>query len=1468
VALLSNVASALLAPGRRAGVTLPMPGELIKALRPGRGACIRDGRAIIEVRGARRPDAAGLGDQLAKALEQVPGVRWARLNAPLERVIVGLEAEAPPLAVLTAVVGQAEREYQAGPGRDDRAARPDGSPVDGTAVGRAMLALTATGAGMAMSVAGAALRVARLPAELGSAATVIESQPRLRGSLETVIGRPATDLGLAVTSALGQGLAGGRTGLAVDLAHRAGRLGELLAARQAWCAREAELLAGPDRAAAAPVATGRPTPLPPGPAETYADQAALSGLVTFGLSAAATGAVRRALDVSLATVPKAARLGREGFAGGLGRVLGRRGAVVLDAAALRRLDRVDTVVLDAEVLVTGQLVLGEVVAMPDARPEEIATRLHALFLAADANAVRRDDGWVLGPVDQLQLRGRRAVRVRQRLLRDGAVGVLGLARGERLMAVAALADEQVESTDTLAAACHHAKVRLIVAGPPRWSSSADAVVPGGGELPDSVRGLQADGAVVLLVSRCQAALGRADVGIGIDGADGQPPWGAHVLAAGDLETAAMVIESCGPAARVSRQAVTLSQAGSVLGGVGALTGRGGARSAMLGVNAAAALAFARGSWAARQVGRMPLVPPISRVPWHVMPADAVLARLNATGSGLSSAEAARRCRSGPEADRPSLAGAIVREFDNPLTPILAGGAALSAVVGSAVDAGLVAGVSALSAVVGGVQRLRTDRAVAELIAGSAVTARVLRDGREATLPAGQLVPGDVIEVRSGEVVPTDCRILESAGLQADESAVTGEAFPVGKQEAAVVGVTVAERASMLYEGTSIAAGRGRAVVVATGESTEVGRSMAAARGAAPPTGVEIRLAAITSTIMPVALGSAGAVVAAGVLRGRPLRDSLGAAVSLAVGAVPEGLPFLVSAAQLASARRLSGHGALVRNPRTIEALGRVDTLCFDKTGTLTQGRITLAAVTGADATVVPLDELGDEQRRTLAAGLRATPSGRRGRPLAHLTDRAVAEGAETVGVTRDHALPGWRRLTTLPFEPSRGFHASLGGTADAVLLSVKGAPETVFPRCAKIRAGGREVTLDGARREQMRRRVEQLAGRGYRVLAVAERAGQPRSQLAEEEITGLTLLGFLALSDPVRPAAGASITALRQAGVQIVMITGDHPGTARAIAERLDVLNGGEVITGPQLDGLDDGELDAVLPKVSVVARGTPAHKVRVVQAFQRLHRIVAMTGDGANDAPAIRLADVGIALGRRATPAARTAADLVVTDDRLETIIAALVEGRGMWASVREALGILVGGNLGEIGFTLLGAALTGQSPLSARQLLLVNLLTDLAPAMAIALRPPGAATSALLAEGPEASLGAALTRDIAQRATTTASGATAAWTAARLTGRAKRARTVALAALVGTQLGQTLAAGGPEPAVLASSIGSAAVLAAVIQTPGVSQFFDCTPLGPVGWGIAGTAAAAATVTGPLLGRFDVRVPGGADPTGRTTPR
>jgi cation-transporting ATPase I len=664
---------------------------------------------------------------------------------------------------------------------------------------------------------------------------------------------------------------------------------------------------------------------------------------------------------------------------------------------------------------------------------------------------------------------------------------------------------------------------------------------------------------------------------------------------------------------------------------------------------------------------------------------------------------------------------------------------------------------------------------------------------------------------------------------------------------------------MLYEGTTVATGRGRAVVVATGSSTEVGRSTAAARANAPVAGVDERLASLTKITTPLALASAGAVVGAGVLRGLPAQDSLHSGVGLAVASVPEGLPFIVSAAQLASARRLSAEGALVRNPKTIEAVGRVDVLCFDKTGTLTEGRLALSAISDG-VKLRPTDRLRKRQRRVLAAALRATPRPRPGERLAHLTDRAVVFGAQSFDVDAAHKTPGWWPIASLDFDPSRGYHATLGETdgeaGPARLISVKGAPEIVIARCADW-AG---APLTDEARQGLVEHTELLAGQGMRVLAVAERVvpadhGGAEPEVTDDEVEALSFTGFVGFTDPVRPGAQASVRDLREAGVQVVMITGDHPSTAEAVAGELDVLNGGIVVTGAELDAMDDDALDEVLPKVRVIARGTPSHKVRAVQAFQRLGRTVAMTGDGANDAPAIRLADVGIALGRRGTPAARAAADLVITDDRLETILAALVEGRAMWASVREALGVLVGGNLGEIAFTVLGAAVTGVSPLNARQLLLVNLLTDLAPSLALAVRAPEpAAAASLLAEGPEASLGDALNREITLRAMATAGGASLAWAQAQATpyGSPARARTVALAALVGTQLGQTLVAGGTRsPMVIGAGVISAGALVAVIQTPGVSQFFGCVPLGPIAWAQAAgsaTVATAASVVGPGL--------------------
>jgi cation-transporting ATPase I len=391
--------------------------------------------------------------------------------------------------------------------------------------------------------------------------------------------------------------------------------------------------------------------------------------------------------------------------------------------------------------------------------------------------------------------------------------------------------------------------------------------------------------------------------------------------------------------------------------------------------------------------------------------------------------------------------------------------------------------------------------------------------------------------------------------------------------------------------------------------------------------------------------------------------------------------------------------------------------------------------------------------------------------------------------------------------------------------------------------------------------VHRLAADGLRVLAVAGRTikedhnGRDVGEdgaVPEELTEKLTLLGFVALADTPRPEAAPAVAALRTAGLDTIMITGDHPVTARAIATGLG-FPVDRIVTGPEFAALDEAARTALASSATVFARISPEQKLRVIAALQRSGRVVGMTGDGANDAAAIRMADVGIGMGTRGSTSARSASDLVLTRPDLTLLLDALVEGRAMWDRVRDAVSVLVGGNAGEVGFTLVGTALTGRAPIGTRQFLLVNMLTDLLPSMAIALAPSpqeAALRMALLRSAPP-SLGKPLARDIAVRGGATAAGALAAWQVGRLTGTRRRASTMALGALVGTQLGQTLLVGGRNSLVAATVAGSVVVLVGIVQTPGVSQFFGCTPVGPVAWGTVVTCAAASTALAALAGRF-----------------
>ncbi|MEU8259659.1 cation-translocating P-type ATPase [Micromonospora sp. NPDC048999] len=1416
----------------------------------------KDGRHHIEVHGVCQNGGDRLARQVEEALEQMPGVAWARVNAPSGRVVVAVEEPTPRMRELIATIARVERVC---PYEPDSEIPPPHPPEEGPRTPRTLGALASDALGLTISAATRVLPFTPVPGEVSGFLAAIDLHPKLHALADRGIrADPRADLFFPLAEAVVQGLTGGWAGIVLDGAQRVVQWGEARAQLSAWTKAEPRLTGDPDRAVARVPKGQRPCPVPDGPAERYVTRVLAAGAAA-GAGALPVAGGKRSAALAISSLPKAPGNGREGYAAQLGRMLARRGVIAMDRSVLRQLDRIDTVVLDSAILGSDRGVLADLAPLPGADTAQVAAQAFALFDPATPNALHEADGWRLGPLDRVDATNPGDTPDSRRLRESGSP-LLGLAAGDALAALLRVEPEPAPGVDLLPTATRQAGLRLVIASDDdERYGFADLVLPGGPRLAESVRALQRDGAVVMVVSGDRAALGAADCGLGVAAPDDLPPWGAHLLVGDDLRIPAQLIDATGVARRMTRQNIRIAMAGSGLGALNAFTaapeqlpGR-----TLAAVNGAGAIAFAHGVWRARRLPDRTRSPVPALTAWHLMPVETVLDQLDTDPAGLTSEEAQRRCRAatGDGGGPAGLLRVFADELANPLTPVLAAGAVLSATFGSLVDAALVGGVVGGSALVGAVHQRNTERSLAELLSRSAVTARVLRDGAEQVVPAEDLVRGDVITVGPGDAIPADCRVLTADGLEADESSLTGESLPVRKSPEPVVAAAVAERHSMVYEGTTVAAGHGTAVVVATGEETEAGRSLAMARQAPPASGVEARLGKLTSSAVPLAAGSAIAVAGAGLLRGVPLAETAATAANLAVASVPEGLPFLVSAAQLAAARRLAEHGALVRNPRTIEALGRVDVLCFDKTGTLTEGKLLLAGVGDGDDHYAPPDRLDETLRLTLAAALRATPMAADPEELPQQTDRAVRRGAGNAEVTEQIGAADWVAVGGLPFEPSRGYHATVGRTADGLLLSVKGAPESVLPRCTTLRCR-RDEPLDEAGRNALHAMLAERARAGHRILAVAERR-VPEETVTDDQVNGLVFIGFLALADGVRESARPAVRRIRQAGVHTIMITGDHPATAEAIAATISPDHGEQrVATATDLDLLDDEALAERLMATDVVARCTPAHKVRIIQALQRLGRTVAMTGDGANDAPAIRLADVGIALGQRGTPAARAAADLVVTDDRLETIIATLVEGRAMWSSVRHALSILVGGNLGEIAFSVLTAAATGRSALTGRQLLLVNLLTDLAPALAIAVRPPASdRADHLLREGPN-TLGGTMTREIALRAGATTLGATAGWTVARWTGRDRRAGTVALASLVGTQLGQTVLAGGTSPTVLASTAASIGVLVGVVQTPGLSQFFGCTPLGPVGWTIAAGSALGATFANGALTRLVDRLP------------
>jgi calcium-translocating P-type ATPase len=665
---------------------------------------------------------------------------------------------------------------------------------------------------------------------------------------------------------------------------------------------------------------------------------------------------------------------------------------------------------------------------------------------------------------------------------------------------------------------------------------------------------------------------------------------------------------------------------------------------------------------------------------------------------------------------------LLAQFQNVLVLVLLGSAAVTAALGHWVDTGVILAVVLANAVIGFLQEGKAETAMAAIRDMLAPQAAVLRDGKRVSLPGEALVPGDIVLLEAGDRVPADLRLVEAHGLAAQESALTGESVPVEKDtRPAAREALLGDRHSMLWSGTLVTQGTGRGLVVATGAATEIGRIGGLLAGVADLTTPLVdQMNRFARWLSGIILLVAGLALAWGyVAEHLPFRELFMAVVGMAVAAIPEGLPAVMTITLAIGAQAMARRKAIVRRLPAIEAVGAVSVICTDKTGTLTRNEMMVVVAETPEGSFAvagngyapdgKVDPGGDLTRLAAAAALcndaRLHRKGQDWHVEGDPMEGALLAFARKVGVA-----VAARRLDTLPFDSRHRFMAVLSDGADGTKVLVKGAPERVLAMCA------------GPDLQDWHRRAEALAHRGLRVLALAEGAAPRLDRDAPPK--GLTFLGLLGLIDPPRPEAVAAVAECRAAGIAVKMITGDHAGTASAIAREIGLQHPDRVLTGADLDRLDDAALAEAVRATDVFARTSPEDKLRLVAALQSHGLSVAMTGDGVNDAPALKQADVGIAMGRKGSEAAKEAADLVLADDNFATIEAAVREGRTVYDNLRKVIGFELPTSAGEALVVMLALVLGLALPITAVQILWVNLITGITLGLALAFEPTEPAT------------------------------------------------------------------------------------------------------------------------------------------------
>ena len=715
--------------------------------------------------------------------------------------------------------------------------------------------------------------------------------------------------------------------------------------------------------------------------------------------------------------------------------------------------------------------------------------------------------------------------------------------------------------------------------------------------------------------------------------------------------------------------------------------------------------------------------------FHNQSAARVMQEQNVGPKGLTGAEARKRLEQyGPnklrEPEKATLLQRFLDQLKDPMLIILMIAAGVSALTGMLAGESewaeviIILTVVLLNAVLGVVQESKAEAAIEALQTMTAATCKVLRDGRMAVLHSDVLVPGDIILLEAGDAVPADGRIIESASMKLEEAALTGESVPVSKIPEALdlaegqEDIPLGDRKNMCYMGSTVVYGRGRAVVTGTGMNTEMGKiadALAATQEEQTP--LQRRLEELGTLLSRIVLGICVFIFVFNLLMERNFRiegvlDTFMAAVSLAVAAIPEGLATVVTVVLSIGVTRMSRRNAVIRRLTAVETLGCTQVICSDKTGTLTQNKMTV------------VDHMGETHLVATAMALCSDAVlNENGQAQGEPTECALVNFAYSVGLKKKNLEAAAPRVDEAPFDSGRKMMSTIHHLGGSFVQYTKGGPDVVLERCTGYYENGEVRPMTEEKRTEIMSANKAMADKALRVLAVAQRdwAEKPESNTPEYLEQDLAFLGLAGMIDPVRPEVKAAIEECRSAGIRAVMITGDHRDTAVAIAKELGIItDGSEAITGAELDKISDGEMKAQVKKFGVYARVQPEHKVRVVTAWKANGAIVAMTGDGVNDAPSIKTADIGIGMGITGTDVTKNVADMVLADDNFATIVAAVGEGRRIYDNIRKAIQFLLASNLSEV-LGVFSATLMGFTLLKPVHLLFINLVTDCFPALAL---------------------------------------------------------------------------------------------------------------------------------------------------------